>query len=145
MGKRKQNPYAYVDGLEKNKPYAILSDKMALSSVYQGLSLEAKYVLQVCKLCRQYHQKTDKTLNNNLLYFYFNRKLQEKYGLKNPNKTRKALCELIENGFIDVVENNAHRKTKNIYAFCSKWRNKEISGEITLSDAALIYLKRTKV
>ena len=142
--KRQENPYCYVDGLEKNKPFAILSNNMALSGVYQNLSLNAKYVLIVCKLCRQYHQKADAKINNNPLYFYFNRKLQNLYGLKNPNKTRAAMCELIENGFLDVVENNAIHKTKNIYAFSGKWRLKENKGQIELSDAAETFLRQRK-
>lgn len=145
MGKKQNNPYAVVDGLEKNKPFAILTDKMALSKTYQELSFTAKNVLQVCKLCRQYHQKNETKIDNNPLYFYFNRKIQEKYGLKNPNKTRKALCELVNNGFIDVIENNAHRKTKNIYSFSGKWQIKEKTGKIELSKGAETFLKQYKV
>ena len=144
MAKKHNNPFAACDGLEPNKTFSILSDKMALSKTYQELSHTAKYVLQVCKLCRQYHRKNDCMLDNNPLLFYFNRELQKRYGLKNANTTRKALCELIQGGFIDVRENNGHRRTKNVYSFSGKWQIKEKTGKIELSQAAKTFLQGHK-
>ena len=133
MGKKKSaSPFDEVDGMNpyKHGAFSRLSDDMALSKVYQGLSADAKNVLSICKLCRQFHTKN--YLLDNPLCFYFNRELQIRYGLKNPNKTRNAIKELVENGFLEVKENNGHRQTKNIYAFSSKWRHLEKTGEIDL-------------
>lgn len=148
MGKKNKNHFDEVDGINpyEHKAFSRLSDDMALSKVYQGLSADAKNVLSICKLCRQFHTKRDSYLLGNPLCFYFNRNLQERYGLKNPNKTRKALAELVQYGFLDVRENNANRKTKNIYAFSSKWRHLEKAGEIELSPAAKTFIQgRRKV
>lgn len=143
---KKTNPFAYCDGLEKNAPFAMLTDKQALSPTYQKLSDGAKHVLMICRLCRKYHKGTDKngssrSIHGNNLYFYFNRAIQKQYGLTNPNRVRAELIELVSKGFLDVIECNAHRRKKNVYAFCAKWQELDHSGEITLSDGARTYIQ----
>lgn len=116
------DPFEQVDGMKHGTPFARLSDKQALSPTFQKLSDGAKYTLMICKLCRQFHTGYDangntRVIQNNPLNFYFNRKIQQRYGLKNPNKTRKSLIELVSKGFIDVVENGSNTRTKTIYRF----------------------------
>lgn len=145
MGKKNSiNPFDDVDGVNpyNHCAFSRLTDDMALSKVYQSLSADAKNVLSICKLCRRFHTKNK--LLDNPLCFYFNRNLQERYGLKNPNKTRIAIIELVQKGFLDVKENNSHAHTKNIYAFSSKWRHLEKTGEIDLSPAAKTYIQGRK-
>lgn len=144
--KRNNNPFAYVDGIGKGTPFAILSDTQAKSPTYQKLSDGAKYVLMVCRLCRQFHSGTDKdgrsrNIQGNILYFYFNREIQKRYGLNNPNKVRRELVELVQNGFVDVIENNSHRHIKNVYAFSSKWAELDKGQDIELSNGAKIFIQ----
>lgn len=144
--KRNNNPFERVDGIDKGMPFAMLSDKQAKSPTYQQLSDGAKNTLMICRLMRQYHTGKDKdgksrAINGCLLYFYFSRKLQRQYGLLNPNKVRRELIELVLNGFIEVVECNAHRKTKNIYSFSSKWQILDSGGNIELSPGARAFIQ----
>ena len=147
MSRKKHfNPYAYCDGLDKGVPFATLSDRQAESPTFQKMSDGAKYVLMVCRLCRQYHTGTDKngrsrSIQGNGLYFYFNRAIQKKYGLNNPNRVRAELIELVQGGFLDVIECNGHARKKNVYAFCSKWREADRGEQITLSAAARTFIQ----
>lgn len=147
MSKRKiNNPFEQVDGLAKGMPFSVLSDKQARSKTWQKLSDHAKYTLMVCRLCRQYHTGKDaegksRAINGSLMYFHFSRATQIKYGLKNPNKVRKQMIELVSSGFIDVVECNAHRKQKNVYAFSSKWQMLDAGQQIELSPGAKTFIQ----
>lgn len=140
--KKHDNPFSMVDGCEKNEPFIMITSKMMRSETYQNLSNDAKYVLSVCKYCRRYH--TREPIQDNILYFYFNRSLQKQFKLNNPNKVHKALEELVKNGFITVIECNKYRKIKNIYAFSGQWQIKDQGKEIILSDAAKTFLKDYK-
>ena len=135
----KNNPFAACDGVQKNRPFIIITGKMIKSKNYQNLSNDAKYILNCCKYCRVYHTK--EPIQDNVLYFYFNRSLQKQFNLNNPNKVNKALRELIKSGFIDVVENNGLRRQKNIYCFSDKWQEIDNGKQIILSDAAKVFLR----
>ena len=142
--KKTPNPFAWVDGMGEGIAFTQMSEAQILSPAYRKLSDKAKTLLIVVKMCRKYHRGSDtdgnpRTIKGNILYFYFNRKIAEQYGFKNPNVTRKALCELIRYGFIDVIENNAHRRIKNVYAYCSKWQGYK-GQDIELSKAALLFI-----
>lgn len=150
--KKNNNPYRYVDGFPtgRNTPFATLSDMQALSPTYQKLSDSAKTTLMICKLARKNHTGTytegtnkgkSRTIQGNVLYFHFNRAFYTQYGLHNPNKVRKALIELVEAGFIDVVECNANRKAKNVYAYSWKWQQKDEGKEIELSQPAKTFIQ----
>lgn len=56
--------------------------------------------------------------------FYFNTAMAQKtYGLySNMAQFRKDRQQLIDNGFIDVVENGRFTRTKNVYRFSSRWK-----------------------
>lgn len=142
--KKHNNPFARVDGMNGGA-FCTLSDEQATSRAYMKLSDGAARLLMVCKLCRQYHTGTDKdgrsrAIQGNILYFYLNRKLAERYGFTNPNRTRAEMIELVRLGFIDVIECNAHRRKKNVYAYCSKWQ--QYNGQdIELSNAARTFIQ----
>lgn len=145
--KKHENPFSFVDGLS-GCAFATVSEMQVTSAAYRKLSDKAKVLLVVCKLCRQYHTGKDKdgkprTIHGNILYFFFNRKLAERYGFVNPNKTRAALVELILYGFVDVIENNGHRHKKNVYAFCAKWQQYN-GSDLELSDGARTYIQGKK-
>lgn len=147
MSKKKNpNPFRFVDGAGCNDvAFAPIHEAEARSPTYQKLSDSAKVTLMICKLCRQYHigkDKNDKprTINGDILCFYFNREIQRRYGLKNPNKVRKSLIELVSNGFIEVVESGWTTRTKSIYRFSSKWQQIDKGQEITFSPAEKAFL-----
>lgn len=143
------NPFAAADGQTKNGAYTLMTDTQVRSAAYQSLSDGAKQVLLICKLCRQYHVGTDKNgnaraINGDPLRFYFNREIQRRYGLNNPNKVRRELIELVKAGFIDVIECNANRRLKNVYRFDHKWQQMD-RGQIQLSQGALTFITGRKV
>lgn len=142
-----RDPFEQVDSMGHGVPFARLSDKQALSPTYQHLSNGAKNVLAICKLCRQYHTGYDQNgntriLKNNPLNFYFNRKIQQRYGLKNPNTTRQYLVELVKAGFLDVVENGSNTRTKNIYRFSFNYlyHDQTPPVQVELSEAAQTFI-----
>lgn len=151
MGRpKKLSPFAAADGLSKGEAFASMSDMQVRSAAYQGLSDGAKYVLLVCKLCRQYHVGHDKDGNSRMisgdpLRFYFNREIQQRYGLGNPNKVRRELIELVEAGFIDVIECNWNQRKKNVYRFSGKWQQMDKGQQIELSQGALTFIAGRKV
>lgn len=148
--KKTVNPFGKVDGMEHGQSFAPLYERQAKTKIYWSLSPEAKHVYSICKLCRKYHlgrdkDGRDKAINGNILYFYFNRAIQREYGLNNPNLARKCLIELVEKGFIDVIECNGNTRRRNIYAYSDKWQEIEKGKEIKLSQQAQTFIQgRTK-
>lgn len=146
MAKQKySNPFSHVDGWERNKPYAIISERQASSPHYKELSGDAVKLFEHLKLSRKYYTGTDKTgtsraINGDCLCFYWNRELAERNGFKNPNKTLRAMRELVRNGFIEVIENNGNRRKKSVFRFSWQWQK----NEIELSDASRTYLEPNK-
>lgn len=53
-------------------------------------------------------------------YFTFPEAHFETYGIPR-NSARRWLRELIDAGFIEVIERNGHRRKVNVYAFTDKW------------------------
>lgn len=148
MGNRKKrtDPFERVDGYRHGISFSRLTEMQAETKIYQKLDPESKDVLSVCKLCRKYHvgYNTEaglKSIEGNLLWFYFNRALQVKYGFMNPNKVRKALIELVLTGFIEVVEDNANTRRKNIYKFSDKWQDVEKGKELKLSQVDKTFIQ----
>ena len=141
--KKYDNPFANVDGLEKNKPYALISEKQAMSPAFMRLTGDAVKLLVYLKQSRKYYTGIDKNgasraINRDCLCFFWNRELAERNGFRNPNKTLKAMRELVRNGFIEVIENNRHRRKKSVFRFSDKWQR---YPDIVLSDASRTYLK----
>lgn len=58
-------------------------------------------------------------------YFTMPNKRIEDYGLK-PNTCHKtSFKELVDAGFIEVAENNKHRKIENIYRLIKDWKKEK--------------------
>lgn len=162
MGKQSTYNYHIFDEPDGNKkgesiPFTSLYDTMALSPTFQSLSDSAKYTLMVCKLMRKNHTPTrqknkqtgkkeivSRAINGNELLFKFGRTLQKQYGFGNPNKFRESMKELVLKGFIDVIENNGHRKTANVYKYDSKWQMLDCGMQIELSPGAKTYIQGKK-
>ena len=145
--KKYSNPFEYVDGLQKNKPFATISEKQAKNLNFQNLSGDAVKLLVYLKLSRKYYTGTDKdgngkAIDGDCLYFHWNRALAQRNGFKNPNKTLRAMRELVSNGFVEVIENNKYRRTKNLFRFSAQWQNE--SETIKLTEASRTYLCNEK-
>ena len=143
--KKYDNPYSSVDGIEKNKPYALISNRQASSPAFMELSGDAVKLLVSLKLSRKYYTGKDKSgvsraINGDCLCFYWNRELARRNGYRNPNKTLCAMRELVKNGFVEVIENNGHRKKKNVYRFSWRWQQKERGKDLILSDASKLFV-----
>ena len=138
---RRSNPYKDVDSDGSYRDgFASLYWSMATSKVYMELSDSAKTLLMCCKLCRRFN-KTDFGFEDDGLTFYFNRELQKRFGLNNPNKVYRSMRELVTNGFIEVVQTGSNTRTKNTYRFSKQWIRKEKGQDVTLSNQSKAFLK----
>lgn len=142
MARRNDNPFAKVDGLEKNKPFTTISEKQATSPAFRRLSGDAVKLLVDLKLSRKYYTGTDKSganraINGDCLCFYWNRELAKSKGYNNPNKTLEHMRELVRNGFIEAVENNKNLQKKSVFRFSCNWQQ----DDFILSNASKAYLK----
>lgn len=71
----------------------------------------------------QYYSKNTVEYPTERDIFYFNDALIRYYELyTNMSQYRKDRQQLIDNGFIEVVEDNHLRKKKNIYKFSDRWK-----------------------
>lgn len=146
MGRKKNNDrFAMVDG-RSDGAYTLLTDKMVRSKAYNSLSDSAARLLMVLKLQRQYFIGRDKqtgkekAIGGNILNFTFSREVQKLYGYNNPNKVRRCMIELVENGFIDIVSNGWNTRTKTIYRYSSEWEKLDCGQEIELSRPAQTFI-----
>ena len=83
-------------------------------------------------------------MNGNRLNFYFNRKIATKYGLSNPNRLRRSMIELVQNGFVEVVFIGWAAREKSVYRFSDKWRFKDAGKDIELSKEDITYINGRK-
>ena len=104
----------------KNEKYGILYESMALSKEFQALTPTAKLFLVLCTM--QYN-RTNIYKGDKKGIFTFPKKRMEQYGYDSRNG-RRYLKELLDNGFIEVVEKNFFKE--NIYEFSEKWKNNNI-------------------
>ena len=144
MGRKKKwsDPFKSVDGAGgKNHSFARLCETMAFSPTYQKLSDSAKVTLMCCKLCRKFHTREDNIISNDPLKFYFNRELQRRFGLKNPNKCRKSMIELVEAGFIECCFLGWNTREKDIFRFSYKWQWTDRGQEWELSTTSQAFIK----
>ena len=121
MSKRKHyTPQSFESGKSKDVS-AVLYASMLQSKNYIELSNGAKVLYQYMKL--QYYGAKN-IPEHPQEHFYFNEAMYMKTYKLGTNKAqfRKYRNELIEGGFIYLVEYGGTTRTKNIYGFCDKWR-----------------------
>lgn len=120
-GRRKAYVPKSFESVGGNSLSANLYATMLQSKAWHNLNKGAMVLYTYMKL--QYygakgineHPRTD---------FVFNKAMYTKvYGLyTNTEQFRKDRDRLIENGFIELVENGKTTRTKNIYRFSDKWQ-----------------------
>lgn len=114
-------------GTDKKEPYAALYVTMLVSNAWVNLSDEAKALYVVLK------SQLKDTRNRELQgedgekpRFYFNRSKAERLGYTNPNKVKRCIDELIDQGFIKLEQSGWNTRTKSIYSFSDEWQKKEL-------------------
>lgn len=104
---------------------ATIYASMLQSDAYKDLSNNAKVLYTYMKL-QQYGAKKIENMPTDC--FYFNKAMYIKgnangYELyANGKQFQRDLKQLIDNGFIELVENGWNTRTKNIYKFSGKWQ-----------------------
>ena len=118
--KKKYVPKAFESG-KAGDVSANIYASMIQSRVWSNLTNNAR-VLYVYMKLQYYGQKTIPDREQEC--FYFNKAMFIKtYQLyKNVNQFYKDKKLLIDNGFIETVENGKTTRTKSIYKLSSKWR-----------------------
>ena len=130
--KRAENPYSDFDVLNPyaDKSFFQMYHSQITSPAYMALSDGAKVLLLICKDVRRYStagrqgEFYPNAPRNDPKCFYLNRALLRMYGggWSSPNKARRCLIELVQYGFIEVVELGTFTRTKNIYRFSGRWK-----------------------
>lgn len=118
--KKKYVPKAFESG-KAGDVSANIYASMIQSKAWSNLTNNARVLYLYMKL-QYYGQKTIPDREQEC--FYFNKRMFTKvYQLyKNVNQFYKDKKLLIDNGFIETVENGKTTRTKSIYRFSSKWR-----------------------
>lgn len=140
MGRKKNNPYIGVDsdGTYKDS-FAPFYFSMVTSEPFMQLSDNAKALLIFCKACRRFH-KSDFGFDDDGLSFYFNREIQKRFGLGNPNRVYKGMRELVSGGFIEIRAVGWNTRTKNVYGFSNQWQRKAKGQDVVLSETSKQFL-----
>ena len=132
------------NGKKDNDPRLSLTDKDNFAIIYEGtltskqytsMSPTAKQLYVTCisqNLSKKgtanlhlFNQQNGTNYNEKNGYFTMPNKRIEDYGLKPNTCHSKSFKELIDNGFIEVVENNRHRHIENIYRFSTAWKKEK--------------------
>lgn len=118
--------------LTQNDRFTYIYDGTLTSQQYTSLSPSAQRLYIACASQRMsatglanlhlFNQQHGTDYNEKDGYFTMPNKRIREYGLK-PNTCRtNSFKELINAGFIEVVENNKHRKIENIYRLSTAWK-----------------------
>ena len=110
---------------ESNEPYSALYVTMLTSGAWRNLSHGARSLYTYMKL--QYMSKTNRSSGLQPDQFYFNRAMYEGFGFTNRNQFIKWRDELVNQGFITVVECGRITRTKSIYQFSDAWQTIQLT------------------
>lgn len=108
---------------------------MLMSNAWNNLSKNARVLYLYCKAQYYAEKRKPTTQTSNLqvqqsdrTYFTMNKsKWCELYGLYKEGNARnftKDMKELIDNGFVELVENGRLTRTKSVYKLSDKWQDK---------------------
>lgn len=132
MGRKKKKTYqADVTAscnLYKDN-FGMLYVSMLKTPVYQALSNYAKAVYTACRVhassesgrrALYVHAQAEGVEYSNQAFVFTRLQLHE-YGLDERN-VKRAFSELMEKGFIELLENNKYRQKPNVYKFSVNWK-----------------------
>ena len=135
MSRRKESykPKSFESDQNKSDTSANIYMSMLLSDNWQKLSKNAQILYIYCKA--QYYAEKNKpksqlrqlTEQEQRQCFTMNKsKWQSLYGIySNERQFYKDMNMLIENGFIELVENGKNTRTKSIYMLSNKWNKNQ--------------------
>ena len=112
--------------------FAIIYDGALSCKQYTSMSLSARQLYVSCISQRMsgkgkanlhlFNQQHGTNYNEKDGYFTMPNKRIREYGLNPSTCHRTSFRELINAGFIEVVENNRHRHIENIYRLSTAWK-----------------------
>ena len=137
MGRRKDRyvPKSFESIGNSNDTSANIYMSMLLSPAWNNLTKNQQILYVYCKAQYYAEKKKPKPLIKELtdneinLCFTMNKskwcKLYKIYADGGQERFRKDMQALIDNGFIEIVENGKTNRTKNIYCYSNKWQDKK--------------------
>lgn len=112
--------YTYIyDGTLTCKQFISMSptaQRLYFACISQRMSGKGKANLHL------FNEQYGTNYNEQDGYFTMPNKRIKDYGLKPDTCYRTGFKELINAGFIEVVENNKHRKIENVYRLITAWK-----------------------
>lgn len=131
MSRSKKNKYRdYFASSGDKDTFGMLYEGMCKSEAYKSLPISVRHFYDMCrvqakssrgKACLYEHGKeVGVTYSDN--DFVFPASHLQEFGYDRSN-AHKYFDVLVAAGFIDIKENNQHRKKVNVYSFSSRWRD----------------------
>lgn len=130
MSRKNPKRNDYYAAASADDRFGMVYEGMVTCSRYKGLSLGAKQFYTLCrvqanskigKACLYKHAETEgKQYAEGC--FVFPSTHQNRFGVNRQNGSR-YFRELINAGFIKLIEQNRHRHKPNVYQFSGKWRS----------------------
>lgn len=120
--KRKYRPKSFESSIAAGEPSASIFMSMLRSPAWMNLKPRAQ-ILYLYMKAQYYGVRERRKPEQNPMYFVFNQALWKKtYKLYSNNTSFYAdRNQLIEHGFIEIVETGKLTRTKSIYKFSDKW------------------------
>ena len=125
-----------------NDPFTSFAQRENYAPIYEGavtherfkkLNQSAKLLYIYCQIQRKskkgrdhlskFNRQNGTNYDHEKGYFTMSVKRIKEFGLDVSTCQKRAFKELIENGFIEVAENNRLRHKENIYKLSAKWKN----------------------
>lgn len=128
--RRKQTYYDRMASAGAKDHFGTLYDGMCKNRQFQALSVGARLFYVLCRVqskstqgtsCLYKHGKEENITFSEYDFVFPSSHLQQ-YGIDRSNANR-YFKQLEETGFIEVKENNQHRRKINVYSFSDKWRD----------------------
>lgn len=117
----------------KNEHYGQIYPSMMKSDRFKSLTNVEKLLLFTCiaeasseegRRCLYRHGEAEGKHYDPNQFFVFPNSHMVSFGLE-PRNSRKSLKVLIQNGFVEKVEDNHCRRLVNVYKFSTNWKNKD--------------------
>jgi hypothetical protein len=136
MSRRKESykPKSFESDQNKSDTSSNIYMSMLMSESWQKLSKNAQILYVYCK-AQYYAEKTKPkpqlrqlTEQEQRQCFTMNKsKWQSLYGIypSDNGQFNKDMKQLIDNGFIELIENGKNTRTKSIYMLSNKWNKKQ--------------------
>lgn len=121
VAKRKKDSGQPFERIGADPQFALFYKSMVTAPKWKKLSKSARLLYFYMKF--EYFSKNTVEYPDNMEIFYFNESLFKHYELYTDKRQfRKDRQQLVDNGFIEVVEDNHLRRKKNIYKFSDRWK-----------------------